>query len=391
MKVLLIYPNLRKEIIGYGDLGAVAEPLALEYLGAGLADSHEVRILDLRLHADALDSTLEDFEPDLVGVTGYSMHVLRNLAICRRVKELLPTSLTVVGGHHATLLAEDYFEPQVDLVVCGEGVGPLREIVRARERRQPIRDIPGVWTRVDGTFVNGGPPPATDVDGLPFPDRSLTAADRDQYFIDWMKPIALLRTTLGCPYRCSFCSLWKIEHGRYHMRDIDRVVAEVASVREECIFLVDDEAFINGKRMLKLAQALKASGIRKRYFTYCRIDTLLRQPELMAAWVEVGLERLFIGIEAVSADELDVEAACARSTTPTLLVHGAADETVPFHEAERLIAAFPPGVARLVPVDGAGHTFGAVHPYQGATEALERAFEASLAFLAEQAATAHTD
>ncbi len=88
------------------------------------------------------------------------------------------------------------------------------------------------------------------------------------------------------------------------MRDVERVVAEIASVKEECIFLVDDEAFINGKRMALLASALKAAGIRKRYFTYCRIDTLLRQRELMAAWREVGLERLFIGIEAVTPDEL---------------------------------------------------------------------------------------
>ena len=105
MRALLLYPSLRKEIIGYGDLGAIAEPLALEYLAAGaLEDSHEVRILDLRLHPDDLETTLADFQPDLVGVTGYSMHVLRNLALCRRVKELLPTCWTVVGGHHSTPL-----------------------------------------------------------------------------------------------------------------------------------------------------------------------------------------------------------------------------------------------------------------------------------------------
>jgi len=86
-KILLLYPSLRQEIIGYGDLGAVAEPLALEYLAAGAElDSHEVRILDLRMNPNDLDSTLAEFAPDVVGVTGYSMHVLRNLALCRQVK-----------------------------------------------------------------------------------------------------------------------------------------------------------------------------------------------------------------------------------------------------------------------------------------------------------------
>jgi hopanoid C-3 methylase len=305
MKILLLYPCLRKEIIGYGDMGAVAEPLALEYLAAGVQlDSHEVRILDLRLHGDELESELLSFEPHVVGVTGYSMHVLRNLETCRLVKTLLPDCYTVVGGHHATLLPEDFFQPQIDFVVRGEGVHPFRVLLRALESGGALAAIPGVYARQGDSFIDGGEPLSYDIDSIPPPNRTLTGADRNHYFIDWMKPIALLRTTVGCPYRCSFCSLWKIQDGRYHMRDIERVVAEIASVREECIFLVDDEAFINGKRMMLLAKALKAAGIRKRYFTYCRIDTLLRQPELMTAWREVGLERLFIGIEAVTPDEL---------------------------------------------------------------------------------------
>ncbi len=305
MRVLLIYPNLRQEIIGYGDLGAIAEPLALEYLGAGAKlDGHDVQILDLRLHQDALDATLRDFAPEIVGVTGYSMHVSRCLALCRRVREVLPGCRTVVGGHHATLLPEDFFEPEIDFVVGGEGVHSFRALLRDLESGRLIQGIPGLWSRVEGRFVSGGEPLSFAIDDLPLPDRTLTAGDRHAYFIDWMKPVALLRTTVGCPYRCSFCALWKIQNGLYHRRDIHRVVEEIAAVEEECIFLVDDEAFVNGRRMLALARELKAAGVRKRYFAYCRIDTLLRQPELMRAWREVGLERLFIGIEAVTAREL---------------------------------------------------------------------------------------
>lgn len=66
MKALLIYPNARSELIGWGDLGAIAEPLALEYLAAGaIGDGHEVRILDLRLHRDAnsaLNRESRDYE-----------------------------------------------------------------------------------------------------------------------------------------------------------------------------------------------------------------------------------------------------------------------------------------------------------------------------------------
>ena len=118
MRILLIYPNARKEVLGLGDLGAIAEPLALEYIGTGAKlDGHEVKILDLRLHLKELDSQLLTYQPDVVGVTGYSMHVIRNLEICQRVKEILPNCRTIAGGHHATLLPEDFFEPYMDYVV----------------------------------------------------------------------------------------------------------------------------------------------------------------------------------------------------------------------------------------------------------------------------------
>lgn len=305
MKVLLVYPNARAEIIGWGDLGAIAEPLALEYLAAGAKlDGHDVRILDLRLHRDALDAALLDYQPAAVGVTGFSMHVLRGLAICARVKELLPECVTVAGGHHATLLPEDFFEPQIDCVVQGEGVKPFREILQALVAGRTPSGIPGVWTRADGRFASGGDPYPFDIDDLPLPDRSLLPDDRASYFIDWMKPIALMRSTVGCPFRCSFCSLWRIMDGKYHMRAVERVVTELAAIPEECVFLVDDEAFINRKHMFELAAAIKSAGIRKRYFTYCRIDSLLREHELLTAWRDVGLERLFIGIEAVTARDL---------------------------------------------------------------------------------------
>ena len=39
--------------------------------------------------------------------------------------------------------------------------------------------------------------------------------------------------------------------------------------------------------------------------------------------------------------------------------------------------------ARFLAVEGAGHTFGAVHPWRGATPELHRVEDATLAFFAE--------
>ncbi|MEP7175223.1 MAG: alpha/beta fold hydrolase [Gemmatimonadales bacterium] len=79
------------------------------------------------------------------------------------------------------------------------------------------------------------------------------------------------------------------------------------------------------------------------------------------------------------ADALDVEAAAGRIAVPWLIVHGEDDEAVAVLEGERLSTAAPTGT-RFLPIQGAGHTFGAVHPWRGATPELERAMDASLAF-----------
>jgi pimeloyl-ACP methyl ester carboxylesterase len=81
---------------------------------------------------------------------------------------------------------------------------------------------------------------------------------------------------------------------------------------------------------------------------------------------------------------LDIERAAAGMTVPWLLVHGREDEGVPLLEGERLAAVAPPGRTRFLPIDGAGHTFGAVHPWRGTTPELEQVLDATLAFFAQE-------
>ncbi len=71
----------------------------------------------------------------------------------------------------------------------------------------------------------------------------------------------------------------------------------------------------------------------------------------------------------------------ARSlTVPWLIVHGADDETVPLNEAYELLeAGGDRDNVKMLTLDGAGHTFGAGHPFQGPSIELERAVDAAAA------------
>jgi pimeloyl-ACP methyl ester carboxylesterase len=81
--------------------------------------------------------------------------------------------------------------------------------------------------------------------------------------------------------------------------------------------------------------------------------------------------------------ELDIEAAARQIAVPWLIVHGGEDDAVPPAEGERLAAAGG-GHVRFMPVPGAGHTFGAAHPWRGATPELERVLDATVAFFAAE-------
>ncbi len=76
-----------------------------------------------------------------------------------------------------------------------------------------------------------------------------------------------------------------------------------------------------------------------------------------------------------NADRLDILEAAARLQVPYLIIHGTEDESVSIAEGERLAEAAPAETTRFERIEGAGHTFGAVHPFQGTTEHLSRAIE----------------
>lgn len=73
--------------------------------------------------------------------------------------------------------------------------------------------------------------------------------------------------------------------------------------------------------------------------------------------------------------------AAAALRCPLLLIHGTADTSVP-SEAQQALAAAQPA-ADVLTIEGAGHTFGAVHPFAGPTPHLVEAMTRLTSFLRE--------
>src|SRR5512139_374234 len=167
MKILLVQPAKPEKALGGEDFHTY-EPLALEYLAAGVAGSHDVRILDMRLDPD-LDSLLRGYQPDVVGITSYTVHVNTVKRLFQQIKAFNPDIVSVVGGHHATVMPEDFYTPYIDVIVKGEGVVSFREVILRLEKKKDLSGVSGAVSVENGPIVIHQGDRDADLDSLPLP------------------------------------------------------------------------------------------------------------------------------------------------------------------------------------------------------------------------------
>ena len=302
MKVLCVHPSG----LMYTEIFLRLEPLGLELVAAAVRNAgHDVRLLDLQAatRRDYLRA-LSSFRPDAVL---FGMNYLANVPevvdLCKETKRRLPRALTCVGGHSASFTARELLEHgegAIDCVVRGEGEEAAPRVLEA------FRDDPTSLHLLEGvsTLQGDGPPPRPihSLDDLR-PARDLLA-NRRKYFIGVLDPAASIEFSRGCPWDCSFCSAWTF-YGRSYRKVSPEVCAQdLASIREQGVFIVDDVAFIQAEHGHAIAEAIEKRRIRKRYYLETRGDVLLRNKELFQRWKKLGLEYMFLGLEAIDADTL---------------------------------------------------------------------------------------
>lgn len=294
-KLLLILPGTDTR-----GLSAVmmVEPLTLEYLAAGISDRHEVKIVDLRVPGESLTRTISDWKPDIVGITGFTLHVPEMISLSRAVKDISKDIKVIVGGHHATLMPQSFMVvPTIDAIGRGECESIMDPVLDGK-----LSDVPGLIYRSNGEWVEnpGEPPPI-------FP--KLTPAhhlikDYSRYYhVFYMRCVAT-QIARGCPYNCAFCDAHRFYHGRYQVREVASLVEEIESSPQKFVFPVDENIGVDSKFLRELAVQLSQRGIHKRYFFTIGVREILRNRELLDQWVEIGTRGFFIGFERIDDKEI---------------------------------------------------------------------------------------
>jgi radical SAM superfamily enzyme YgiQ (UPF0313 family) len=137
------------------------------------------------------------------------------------------------------------------------------------------------------------------------PDRSLVDAYRDRYFYIFHDRVALLKTSFGCPYSCNFCFCRQITRGLYHRRPLADSIAELESLPQQEIYIVDDDFLADRRFLTDFLDELEARDIRKHYLVYGRADFIADHPDLIERFRGLGLRTVIVGFETFIPEELE--------------------------------------------------------------------------------------
>ena len=381
MRVLLV--NLAAGDTDFIDKGRVWRSiyrrpyLGLQYLSAYLKQhGHDV---------DLIDCQVEDLPPrelaararaggyGLVGFFAIYVNREQLLACVGEIRRAVGVPV-VVGGPDC-FNDEAYLRAGVDLVVRGEGELTLLELVERLERGAPLDDVLGLSRLVGGELVrNADRPFITDIDSLPFPDRSHYPITVWHDYMDFnmRKPFATLITSRGCPYGCEFCDSPSLWQRRVRQRSPANVLAEIdALVTENGVryLLFSDDIFgISFEWQKEFCEALAARRYDLGYF--CLIHPLVygqHAEERMDLLARSGCRTFHLGVQSASEDVLRisgrfpgelkhhrriVELARARGILSfTTFIHGLPGDTREgFAESRAFVKDMSPDYALFLPL-----------------------------------------
>jgi anaerobic magnesium-protoporphyrin IX monomethyl ester cyclase len=291
-------------------------PLALVYVAGAARDAGaDVEIYDamsLFTSHDDIARKIAEFRPDVVGTTAITATEPDARVICATAKAWDPRVVTVMGNVHATFCWEQILrdDPNVDVVVRGEGEATMADLVRAVAAGDGFGGIRGIAYRKDGVPVSTPPRPMLcDLDAVN-PAFDLLDWSLYSYRPSPEGRLAIVSSARGCAQRCSFCSQQKFWNRSWRGRDPVRFVEELELLRDRfgvrVAMLSDETPTWDARRWETILDLLVERRTGVELLLETRVDDILRDEKVLPKYARAGVSHIYVGVESTSQATLDL-------------------------------------------------------------------------------------
>ncbi len=281
-------------------------PIGLAYLSsylkkAGIRSS----VIDAcPMSWDDLTRKIAEKSPPIVGITCWTQERGQAFRTASIVKEVLPDTKIILGGHHATAFPENMFiQAHADAVVIGEGEESTLELVSALLEGGRLDKVKGIaYKENGGVILTGQRDFIKDLDLVPYPDYDDIDLRNYLGIPDADGVAASIMTSRGCPHACVFCSAASFWKRKWRARSPGNVVGEIEwlyksyGVRNFAFF--DDNFTVNKGRAIEICSEIIKRDLDIHWVASSHVSHI--DEELLHWMKRSGCFRIDFGIESGS-------------------------------------------------------------------------------------------
>jgi anaerobic magnesium-protoporphyrin IX monomethyl ester cyclase len=311
MQVILINPNssLINNSWAYRKFCSPIAPLGLCYIAAALRKKGiDVSVIDqfaTKISNKDLIDLIKRKKPELVGFSVLTPLVPDTRKLAKEIRGISADIKIVLGNIHGTCFPDEVLqEGMADIVVRGEGEITMLELCHRLDRKDSLKDLPGISYRIDGQIVHNPERGfMADLDSLPYPawDMLSLEAYRSHPMISVNNAIALpVLASRGCDYRCYYCSQDK-SYNKFKYRKLEEVVNEIeyfnTNLKVKTFGFCDAYFPFDEKSGFEFCDTIIRRKLHKkiRWVTETRVDKVT--PDLLKIMKAAGLHLIMYGIE----------------------------------------------------------------------------------------------